>query len=47
MKMEENKSYGTKAELERLDRRIKAGEFVIERAGTIAIAAFVLYFVFC
>ena len=47
MKMEENKSYGTKAELERLDRRIKAGEFVIEHAGTIAIAAFVLYFVFC
>ena len=47
MKMEENKSGGTEAELKKLDSRIKASEFVINNAGTIAIAAFVLYFVFC
>lgn len=47
MKMEENKSYGTKAELEKLDRRIKAGEFIINHAGTIGIAAILIYFVFC
>lgn len=47
MKMEENKSYGTKAELEKLDRHIKADEFVIDNAWAIGIVAMVLYFIFC
>ena len=47
MKMEENKSSGTKVETEKLDKRIKAIGFVVDHAWVIGIAAIVLYFVVC
>ena len=47
MKMKENQNGCTKVELEKLDRRIKASEFVIDRAWVIGIAVMFLYFVLC